>query len=114
MGDNPSVSYGPPVTLDWDYEELPWTSVDYYEETRAPRRNNRQLLLNYYQRRNILMWCCGFSDSDIKRATKLVEKDKRLRALTQTFLPIFQIEELVYSGKNAVRKCACCCGRRSM
>jgi hypothetical protein len=48
IGDNPSVSYGPPISLDWDYEEVEPISLEEYEKSRGPRRNTRQMMLNYY------------------------------------------------------------------
>jgi hypothetical protein len=35
LGDNPAVKYGPPIALDWEYEEMSPVQVDEYEGTRA-------------------------------------------------------------------------------
>jgi hypothetical protein len=54
LGDNPSCSYGPPVCLDWDYEETKKVKLDEYEQTRSKRRTMRQMVLSYYKRFEIL------------------------------------------------------------
>lgn len=49
VGDNPSVTYGPPISLDWDYEEMEAIAVDEYERNRPKRRNVRQMVLSHYE-----------------------------------------------------------------
>ena len=43
LGDNPSVSSGPPLTLDWNYETTHTFSVDAYESQLAPPEDRRPL-----------------------------------------------------------------------
>lgn len=45
LGDNPSCSYGPPISLDWSYEEGGEVELDEYERERPPRRKLRQMML---------------------------------------------------------------------
>jgi hypothetical protein len=106
LGDNPSVSYGPPITLDWNFRELEPVSLEEYEIRRSSptRRNVRQLCLNYYTRRNLLMWIYNFEESALKMATKEADRVKRGRAVTKCFLPISKVEDLVTSaGRKAKR-----------
>ena len=104
LGDNPSVSYGPPITLDWKYEENDPMPLDDYEHYRAPRRSLRQLCMNYYTRRNLLMWSFGYTEAELDKATKQMEKAKRARAVTKYFLPIAKVEDFVTSaGRKAKR-----------
>lgn len=42
LGDNPSVSYGPPVSIGWDYEPETVIPVDTYETTRIDERRRRR------------------------------------------------------------------------
>eukprot|EP00523_Entomoneis_sp_CCMP467_P021480 CAMPEP_0168836996 /NCGR_PEP_ID=MMETSP0727-20121128/4899_1 /TAXON_ID=265536 /ORGANISM="Amphiprora sp., Strain CCMP467" /LENGTH=403 /DNA_ID=CAMNT_0008890405 /DNA_START=133 /DNA_END=1341 /DNA_ORIENTATION=+ len=45
IGDHPSVSIGPPIGLDWDYQEFGNFDVDQFEATRGPRRKLRHMCL---------------------------------------------------------------------
>jgi hypothetical protein len=101
MGDNPSVSYGPPISLDWVYEELEPMDLEVYEATRRPRRTMRQMMLNFYNRRDILTRRCGFSEEELKVAKHEANKIKRGRAMTKALLPYQIMEEVMQS---AVRK----------
>lgn len=98
IGDNPSVSYGTPIALDWDYEELvPPILIDDYESVRGARRSARQMMLNYYHRRNILHYAYGYSEQQLDQAEKCTNKFKRQRALTKYFLPCSVLEDLLTS-----------------
>jgi hypothetical protein len=55
-GDHPNTSYGPPISLDWKYEEAEPIDFDEYEEEgRGQRRSMKQMMLNHYIRKNIPM-----------------------------------------------------------
>lgn len=104
IGDNPSVSYGPPISLDWEYEEHEPLCLDHYEETRAPRRTLRQMVLSYYHRRNVLTWQYGHTLEEIKSAKKDAKRTKMERAITAAFLPVMKVEAAVESaGRKALR-----------
>ena len=104
LGDNPSVSYGPPISLDWGYVERDPMCIDQYEAYRAPRRSLRQLCMNYYTRRNLLMWKYQVEEKEIKAATKQADKAKRGRAVTKYLLPYSKLEDFVTSaGRKAKR-----------
>ena len=75
IGDNPSVRVGVPVSLDWQFSELPEMSVDDYENSRPPYKS--MLRLSSITRRNILMNVWGFSEEDIAEADKEIQKIKR-------------------------------------
>merc|ERR1712150_355866 len=45
LGDNPSVTYGPPLSLSWDIISTITISVDEYENNREERRENFQLII---------------------------------------------------------------------
>ena len=104
VGDNPSVSYGPPISLDWSYEEFEPISIDQYEDKRGRRRCLRQMILSYYHRRNVLSWQYGFSDEELKAAKKQANKIKFQRAITAAFLPAMTVEAALESaGRKAKR-----------
>lgn len=104
LGDNPCVSYGPPIQLDWDYEDDDPVPIDEYEGERRPRRRMRELALNYYQRCNVLTYYCGVSETDIKTAQNEAEKTTRERNFTKMALPCMIVEDVLESaGRKAKR-----------
>jgi len=104
IGDNPSVSYGPPISLDWEYTQLQTVTLEHYEAHRPPRRSMRQMCMNYYTRRNILTFKCGYKEEEVKAASKEADKAKRGRAVTKYLLPYSKVEDFVTSaGRKAKR-----------
>jgi hypothetical protein len=105
IGDNPSCRAGAPVSLDWQYEELPVLSLDEFEATRALTRkpNLHHLFLGYYQRKEILLKS-GYSKGELKQAEKEAAKVQRQRSRTQVLWPISKIEELAQSARRKVMR----------
>jgi hypothetical protein len=104
VGDNPSVSIGPPICLDWDFEELEPISVNDYEDHRGLRRTMRQMMMSFHQRRKVLMWLYGFSEQQVEEATHQVNQSKRQRAMTQALLPCQMLEELLQSAQRKAKR----------
>ena len=49
IGDNPAVSYGTPISLDWNYEEHDSIELDSYEIKRSlNRRTRHQMVIDHY------------------------------------------------------------------
>ena len=100
LGDNPYCSIGPPVSLSWDYTDTLSQDLDVYEcqcLTSTPQQHRRRrplrfLVLNYYQRYEILK-NAGYTDAELKQAERLLNKQHRQRATTQFFLPVSRIGE---------------------
>ena len=105
LGDNPCVSYGPPVTIDWDYVEYGALPVDEYEFHRPPRRGLREMGMNYYQRKNLLT-LAGYTEDEFKAVKKQVKKQQSQRYVTRSLvtsaIPFPQLEATL---ESAVRKC---------
>jgi hypothetical protein len=104
LGDHPSTSYGPPISLDWDFAEAEPIAVDDYEVNRGPRRTLRQLMLNYYARKNILTWVYGYSDEEVKKATRASNRVAFQRGITKCLLPISKVEDLVESATRKTKR----------
>lgn len=104
LGDHPDCTFGPPMSLDWDYQEVFESSVEYYETNREPRRRPHQMIQNYFRRKNILMACAGFSEKELKKATKEVERAKFKRNLTKTFLPAWKVEDALESAARKTKR----------
>ena len=104
IGDHPNCSYGPPVCLDWDFEEQNRVDLDLYEASRGKRRNLRQMRMNHYHRRNVLMWHYGHTEEDINEASRQVKRTQRQRYLTRRMLPACKIEEAFWSAGRKVKR----------
>ena len=102
LGDNPSCSYGPPVCLDWEYVEVKRLDLDEYEGSRK-RRNMRQMVLSYYKRCDILEKA-GYNKSQMKSATREINKSKRQRETTKFFAPVMSVESVVRSAGRKVKR----------
>jgi hypothetical protein len=79
LGDNPSVSSGPPLTIAWESQACQHSSVDDYEEERPTRRNKESLVIPRNVREEWLRKS-GFARSDMVEAQRNVQKIKRQRA----------------------------------
>jgi len=105
IGDNPCVSYGPPISLDWCYMNMGTIKVEEYESNRRPRRSMRQMMMNYYYRRNLLIYACGETAEGLKKATKKIKKIRLRRAITNALpLPIQFIEDVTESAIRKTRR----------
>ncbi|KAL7532661.1 hypothetical protein ACHAWF_004203 [Thalassiosira exigua] len=103
LGDHPCCSYGPPLTIDWDYLEYEPLDIDEYEFHHPPRRCLREMMMNYYQRKGVLSKA-GFTDLDFKASKKAMNKVKLGRSVTRqvaTNTSLFKTEAAV---ESAVRK----------
>lgn len=97
IGDSPFCSHGVPICLDWSHGSDEIIPLDFFEASHKRRRTARRMLLNSFQRRDML-WRCGYPLEDIERAIKENEREKFRRSLTLYFLPFFHIQEIFYCG----------------
>ena len=99
VGANPFCSYGCPISLDWEYEEMDIEDLRIYEANRPPRRSRHDMLLTHYQRRDTLL-LSGHSMEELDRATKESNRERFRREMTITFLPVFILEERLVLRAN--------------
>lgn len=104
LGDNPSCTSGPPVSLDWQFSEFNPIELDQYEEHRGKRRTRCQLMMNYYHRKSLLMHVGGISEGAIKQAEKQVHRTKMKRNVTKFFLPAQKVEQKMEIVKRRVKQ----------
>lgn len=105
VGDNPSVSIGTPVSLDWKYEDMDPIDFEAYESQRENnRRNLRQMMMNYFQRRTLLNYRYGIPEEDLDEAEKAANKIRHQRSVTRALLPTFLIEDLVTSAARKTKR----------
>lgn len=105
MGDNPSVSYGPPIQLDWEYEEHDDLPIDEYESQRVlSRRTHRQLPISHYRRMAVLSRGYGFSEGELHKAMKAADKTKFLRGVTNMMLPTMKVQAALESARRKTKR----------
>jgi hypothetical protein len=104
VGDNPSVSYGPPIQLDWAYEQHEDVKLDEYEGSRKPRRTLRQMVLSYYYRKNLLTWQYGVTEEELRKAKKQAARAKLKREITRSLLPTMHAEAVVESVRRKAKR----------
>lgn len=108
IGDNPSVSYGTPVSLDWNYSEGVSLDLNEFESNRlGNRRSRREMHMNHYVRKNFLLHGCGYSAEEVKKAQKNANKIRNKREITKqldsSVIPFGAIEELGQSIGRTIR-----------
>jgi hypothetical protein len=79
IGDHPDVTYGPPLSLDWEYNQHEHVTLDVYEQERSARQR-RILRLSSLTRRNLLANEFLIDREELERAEKLVAKMQKQRA----------------------------------
>ena len=93
LGDNPSCSHGPPISLGWDFRDRKDVQLEEYEKKRTLRRNPRELLLSDNVRRYLIRRAAGHSKQDLLKAMKEIKKVKMQRKITGLFLPASPLDE---------------------
>ncbi|KAL3929785.1 MAG: hypothetical protein SGBAC_012055 [Bacillariaceae sp.] len=99
LGDNPCVPYGPPIQLDWKYEEEELAiPVDEYECRDRKWKHRQQMIMNCHKRKSMLTFYYGFSEEELKQAEKSIHKIRRQRSWTQALEPVYILEDVVSSA----------------
>merc|ERR1712232_331139 len=106
IGDNPSVSKGIPISLDWNYENVvDDMCLEAYESNRIYNRRGRdEMRLNRFQRENILLYSYGHTRSEIRAAYEENIKIKKEREQTNKRLNLMNVEEKIEKAVRGVRK----------
>ena len=106
IGDNPSVSWGTPISLDWDYVVELKDTVDNYESIRSltKRRNMRQMMMNFNYRRNILLLHWNVTEEQLLQAEKEMNLIRSQRNVTRALLPLAPIEDCMTSLYRKIQR----------
>lgn len=97
LGDNPSVSAGAPLAIDWQHFHTCMMDIDEYECGRPTRRNKSEMRIPKFERFEILERA-GEVDDKVEEAIKKVEVIKKKRDEAAR-TPMWQI-----NGKHIVEK----------
>ena len=83
LGDNPSVSVGAPISLDWDYDEEFSFEIDRYENERNEYRRDPEHLIIPSLQRNHMLQKSGYSREEIDKQTRKSQRDQQKRISSQ-------------------------------
>jgi hypothetical protein len=78
LGDNPSVSSGPPFTIDWDHQDAEEIDLSDYEILKPEKRTREQILLPASVRESWLR-AQGYARSELVEVGKEVNRIKKCR-----------------------------------
>lgn len=117
LGDNPAVSHGPAVTIDWKPISTVLKTVEMHEATvivhRRPVQMAIPLVIREFMLRDI-----GYTSKELLEATRNINRIKAKRAATVRRLQMARLEEVLegmrknISGvfyKNSLTKFGCHC-----
>jgi hypothetical protein len=79
LGDNPSVSSGPPLAISWEAQRSIHLSLDKYEASRPPRRHSEEMHVPREIREEWLRQA-GYARSHFAEIDTMVQKTKKERA----------------------------------
>eukprot|EP00956_Cyclotella_meneghiniana_P002778 scaffold3275_cov70-Cyclotella_meneghiniana.AAC.5 len=86
LGDHPSVSFGPPITLSWEVESDEIFSVDMYESVRDLYRRSRQQFLVPAAIRAEWLLDAGYTMKEIQEASQAILNNRCRRLVTKVQL----------------------------
>jgi len=105
LGDNPSVTAGPPITLEWRPHGYESHDVEEYEKARvAYRRDKRQMQMSDNVRFWRLMRERGFTAHQIQKAVDEAQRVKKRRMDTVTRLKVSKFDEAMESAERKMKR----------
>lgn len=105
VGDNPSCSSGPPVSISWEYRALEEISLDEYEQNRPPRRSHFEMVLPRKIRHNMLRQEWDVTQREIAESVRRNVKVKNQRKATVNNLgKATKVEEILESTGRKIRR----------
>ena len=104
LGDNPSVSGGPPITIDWKYSVRYEQDIDeHIRMTPFPRRIDSQMIMPSFYRKNLLREG-GYSEYDIYWASMEAKLVTSQRIATLESLKQSVIQNIKIRLKKRIKK----------
>lgn len=105
VGDNPSCSSGPPVSISWEYNILGDIGVDEYESTRPPRRVQNEMILPRGMREDMLRFEWNASRKEITESVRRNVRVKNQRRTTVNNLgKAMKFEEAMESASRKLKR----------
>jgi hypothetical protein len=90
LGENPSVSSGPPVTIDWEHQDVEEYTISDYEKAKPQKRSKAEMLLPAMVRE---AWLCDHhARSEMLEVGKEIQRIKKSRNISQQrWQPLFSL-----------------------
>lgn len=105
LGDNPSVTSGPPLGIGWKYVPEPIVmNVDDYENGKGLPRSSSEYLVPKSVRENMLKEHAGVSRREMVNVVRAIQKEKSQRRKTVVNLSMSRAEEKVEGAKRKIKK----------
>lgn len=99
-GDNPAVTVGCPVTIDWQHDGEVTLPIDEYEEARSSSPRSMIELRRPAKLRDDMLRGLGFSRGEIQRSTKLATIARNRRKRTEETMQLAPLQELLERAKR--------------
>jgi hypothetical protein len=93
MGDAPSVSLGPPLTIDWEHQDVEEYDVSDYEKAKPKKRSKAEMLVPA-EVREAWLRDQGYAWSEMEEVRKEINCIKKRRSATisqQRWQPLFSL-----------------------
>ena len=103
LGDNPSVTTGPPIGIGWRNAPEFTLDVDEYEKSKVVPLDSTEFLLNKQDRENMLREHTNVSDKEMASAVKAIRKEKWRRHKTVVNLNMQKAEEKAEVAKRKAK-----------
>eukprot|EP00553_Chaetoceros_curvisetus_P004274 CAMPEP_0204632768 /NCGR_PEP_ID=MMETSP0717-20131115/25649_1 /ASSEMBLY_ACC=CAM_ASM_000666 /TAXON_ID=230516 /ORGANISM="Chaetoceros curvisetus" /LENGTH=319 /DNA_ID=CAMNT_0051650713 /DNA_START=112 /DNA_END=1071 /DNA_ORIENTATION=- len=104
LGDNPSCSFGPPVSLDWNYSTEQKISLEDYEKHRGMRRTRYNMRLPARARESLVKMNLGYSDEEVNAVTKDIKKVQRSRSVNDVLSVFWRVEDMCQSAGRKIKR----------
>ena len=104
LGDNPSVSKGPALAIDWESCDLGSVSLDDYERLRPPRRTKTELAVPCHVRETMLRHDAGITRGDMAAASRQRERVRQRARRNHNevpALPLRALQKLLKGGNSS-------------
>jgi len=102
LGDNPSCSTGPPISLGWKYQECTTVSLDKFESFRGPRRSQFEMLIPRDKRQEMLVREWNTPPQQCARAVRENMKTKSQRRRTIENLGFEKFDTALESARRKI------------
>ena len=104
LGDNPSVTSGPPLSIGWRHSTTLLTmSLDDYESGKGPPRSSSEYLVPKSVRETMLVEHAGVSRREIVNTVRIIQKAKAARRKTVVNLGMAPAEERMEETKRKMK-----------
>eukprot|EP00566_Odontella_aurita_P014813 CAMPEP_0113582972 /NCGR_PEP_ID=MMETSP0015_2-20120614/32233_1 /TAXON_ID=2838 /ORGANISM="Odontella" /LENGTH=341 /DNA_ID=CAMNT_0000487747 /DNA_START=49 /DNA_END=1074 /DNA_ORIENTATION=+ /assembly_acc=CAM_ASM_000160 len=107
LGDHPNCSYGPPVSLGWEYNDVGTVDMEKYDASKmssSTQSKKRMVRTLSWNQRQELLKMKGFTQIEIDASMKEVERMKMKRSVTKALKVTGRTEEALESAGRKLKR----------